>query len=150
MAENDQGTRDQGTQGDATLLGGDQGTEDGNKGAGTQDKDQDAAGDGGEDGAKDVKDGDDSSSDGDDKSKDADGDKDAEGAPDKYADFIMPDGVEANKELLATASTVFKDQNFTQAQAQAVVDLQTAEVVKAAEAQQSKRADKISGRGDEA
>lgn len=140
MAEDDQGTEDQGTPEDATLLGGDKdaGTEDGVIKDAVDAKDQDAG-----DSDGDAKDGDDDSSDDDQKSKDADG------APDEYADFTMPDGVEADKELVAEASVVFKEQNFTQDQAQAIVDFDNARQAKAAEAQQTTWADTLSGWVDE-
>lgn len=52
--------------------------------------------------------------------------KDAkQGAPEKYEDFKLPDGVKLDEAALAEALPVFKDLNLTQEQAQKLVDLQS-------------------------
>ena len=48
----------------------------------------------------------------------------AEGAPENYEDFKLPEGVEANKELTEAFVPIAKDLNLTQEQAQKLVDLQ--------------------------
>ena len=55
-------------------------------------------------------------------------DKIATGAPESYAEFDIPDGVEIDKERLAAALPIFKEKGLTQEQAQAVVGLQVKEV----------------------
>lgn len=44
-------------------------------------------------------------------------------APEAYADFTLPDGFEANDEIMTEAKTVFKDLNLPQASAQRLVDM---------------------------
>lgn len=56
----------------------------------------------------------------DDKSKDG---KAAEGAPEKYTDFKAPDGVVLDKELVGELSTVAKEFNLSQENAQKLADL---------------------------
>lgn len=58
-------------------------------------------------------------------SEGAEGDEggDAQGAPEQYADFAMPDGYELSGDMLESVTTFAKTQNLTQAQAQALVDL---------------------------
>lgn len=47
-------------------------------------------------------------------------------APEKYADFTVPEGMTLNKEALEAALPVFKELNLTQEQAQKLVTVQTA------------------------
>lgn len=61
---------------------------------------------------------------------DADGDaggeeEEAEGAPEEYADFTAPEGVELDAEALDAFRPVAKELNLTQEQAQRLVDLQS-------------------------
>lgn len=49
-------------------------------------------------------------------------------APDTYADFAMPEGVEVDSELLAEATPIFKELGLTQEQAQKLVDFQAKQV----------------------
>jgi hypothetical protein len=45
-----------------------------------------------------------------------------EGAPESYADFVLPEGVTLDSELLAEFTPVLKELNLSQAQAQKVID----------------------------
>jgi len=61
-------------------------------------------------------------------SSDADGKADAdkdEGAPEEYAEFKLPEGVELDKEQLEAFSPVAKELNLTQEKAQQLVDFYT-------------------------
>jgi|DEB0MinimDraft_6_1074348.scaffolds.fasta_scaffold112030_2 polyhydroxyalkanoate synthesis regulator phasin len=49
-------------------------------------------------------------------------------APETYADFVLPEGVELDEALLSEATPVFKELNLTQEQAQKLVDLKAKEV----------------------
>lgn len=49
-------------------------------------------------------------------------------SPDTYADFVMPEGVEIDTELLAEAVPLFKELGLTQEQAQKLVDFQAKQV----------------------
>ncbi len=49
----------------------------------------------------------------------------AAGAPEKYADFTLPDGFEKDDALVAEFTPLAKEANLTQAQAQKIVDLYT-------------------------
>lgn len=49
----------------------------------------------------------------------------AEGAPEEYAEFTAPEGVELNEEVLGEFKSVAKELNLDQATAQKVVDLGT-------------------------
>jgi hypothetical protein len=60
----------------------------------------------------------------DDKSEDGDADKDEAGAPDKYEQFVVPEGVEINPEVLEEFTPVLKEMGASQVQAQKLVDLQ--------------------------
>lgn len=51
--------------------------------------------------------------------------KTAEGAPEKYSDFTLPEGFEANETVMTEAQTLFKELGLPQASAQKVVDLYT-------------------------
>jgi hypothetical protein len=66
------------------------------------------------------------------KDKSKDGPK---GAPEKYEDFKMPDGVEVDKALLETATPLFKDANLPQEVAQKFVDFFAQYKANAVEAQ---------------
>src|SRR5262245_3625361 len=57
-----------------------------------------------------------------------------EGAPEKYEDFKLPDGVEISTELMTEASGMFKELNLTQANAQRLVDFHAKALTAAAEA----------------
>ena len=59
-----------------------------------------------------------------DKGKDTQGDKAKLGAPEKYVDFKIPEGMEIDKDLLEKSVPVLKELNLTQDQAQKLVDLQ--------------------------
>jgi len=54
-------------------------------------------------------------------------DKDAAGAPEKYADFKVPDGYELDKAVAEKISPMFKEMNLSQDQAQKLVDFYVAE-----------------------
>lgn len=54
--------------------------------------------------------------------KEGDGEKKPEGAPEKYEDFKLPEGVKADDAALAEVLPVFKEAGLTQAQAQKFVD----------------------------
>lgn len=56
------------------------------------------------------------------KPKEGEGDE-ATGAPEEYADFSAPEGVELDAEVLGDFKTTAKELNLTQEQAQKVVDL---------------------------
>lgn len=56
------------------------------------------------------------------------------GAPEKYEAFNLPEGFEASEEIMTSAQEVFKAQNLTQAQGQALVDLYAKISADAAEA----------------
>jgi hypothetical protein len=49
-------------------------------------------------------------------------------APETYADFNLPEGVEMDESLLAAALPLFKEANLTQEQAQKFIDLQAERV----------------------
>ena len=61
----------------------------------------------------------------------------SDGAPEKYEDFNLPEGVELNKEVLEQFAPVAKDLNLTQVQAQSIVDLQTKMVKEKAASQEA-------------
>jgi hypothetical protein len=90
-----------------------EGAADGNKGDGAADG-EGADGEGaGDDGNK-----------GDGEGGEGEGDGEgSEGAPEKYEDFTMPEGVEPDTALMEKAVPLFKDLNLTQEQAQKAVDL---------------------------
>ena len=69
--------------------------------------------------------------------KPADGEKkeDApQGAPEKYGDFKLPDGYKFDEKQLGEATTLFKEMNLSQDQAQKLVDHYAANSLQAAEA----------------
>lgn len=49
-----------------------------------------------------------------------------EGAPEEYADFVVPDGIELDTEALDAFKPIAKELNLTQDQAQKLVDIQAA------------------------
>ncbi len=59
------------------------------------------------------------------KDKDNKVDKSKQGAPEKYEDFKVPEGMELDKNLLEESIPVLKELNLTQEQAQKLVDLQS-------------------------
>lgn len=70
--------------------------------------------------------------------KDADQKKDekkAEGAPDEYEDFKVPDGVEVDPDEVAGFKEIAKEFNLTQEQAQRLIDFEAERVGKLAETQ---------------
>lgn len=67
-------------------------------------------------------------------------------APDEYAEFTMPEGIEVDAELLDEATPLLKELGLSQEQAQKVIDFYANNiVVRTAEAQQSAWADTLSG-----
>lgn len=62
------------------------------------------------------------------------GDKVHEGAPEKYADFKLPDGYKIDDDTLKSATAVFKDLGLPQEGAQRLVDFYTEKFTTAAEA----------------
>ena len=52
-----------------------------------------------------------------------DGDDKDEGAPEAYADFAMPEGMEVDKQLLEAATPVLKELGLSQPKAQKLVDM---------------------------
>jgi hypothetical protein len=59
-----------------------------------------------------------------DKSEDGDADKEVAGAPDKYEEFVVPEGIEINSEVLEEFTPLLKAIGASQDQAQKLVDLQ--------------------------
>ena len=57
-----------------------------------------------------------------------------QGAPDEYADFTLPEGIEIDPDGLGNLKALAKDLNLTQEQAQKVADLGAAQAQKFAEA----------------
>lgn len=57
----------------------------------------------------------------------------AEGAPEEYADFTLPEGETPNVEILTEAKAVFKELGLSQDQAQKLVDFQTSKELAAME-----------------
>lgn len=51
-----------------------------------------------------------------------------EGAPDKYTDFKLPDGLALKPDVLAEAGTLFKGLNLSQDQAQSLVDFHAKQI----------------------
>jgi hypothetical protein len=56
------------------------------------------------------------------KTEDKPKDVEAPGAPEKYSDFKLPDGVELSPEVVTEVSALFKEMNLSQTQAQKLVD----------------------------
>lgn len=70
-------------------------------------------------------------------SKDGQADKDKPvGAPEKYEDFIVPEGVELDKALMEEFVPIAKEANLTQEQAQKLADIYTKKMQASAEGQQ--------------
>lgn len=63
-----------------------------------------------------------------------DGDDKPTGAPEKYEDFKVPDGLKVNPEKMTAATTLFKELGLPQDGAQKLVDLYAKELTEAAEA----------------
>lgn len=59
------------------------------------------------------------------------------GAPEAYADFVMPEGVEKNEEVLNQFKGIAKELNLTQEQAQKLVDIQANASLAQQQAQQA-------------
>ncbi len=76
---------------------------------------------------------------GDDDGKKADGKSDAkpDGAPEEYAAFVMPEGVEVNKEGLEAFLPIAKELDLSQDQAQKLVGIQTKMLIAAEEKSQT-------------
>lgn len=55
-------------------------------------------------------------------------DKDSQGAPEEYADFTLPEGMEMNQALLDAAQPLFKESGLSQIQAQKFIDMHSAQV----------------------
>lgn len=60
-----------------------------------------------------------------DEGKGGDEDDGDEGAPEKYEDFTVPEGMELNPEWTGSFNDLAKESNLSQAQAQKFIDLQT-------------------------
>lgn len=58
----------------------------------------------------------------------------AEGAPEKYADFKLPEGIKLDGDQLTAATTLFKESGLSQDAAQKMVDFHVAALKEAAEA----------------
>ena len=79
-----------------------------------------------------------------DKPADGDADEGKDGAPSEYKAFTLPDGVELDEAMLATAMPLLKEMNATQEQAQQLVDIQTKAVTEMVEAQTQMWTDRLS------
>lgn len=73
------------------------------------------------------------------KDEDKDGEKDEneKGAPEKYEDFTLPEGYKINPATMDKFSTLAKEMDLPQAQAQKFLDLAASQVVDAAAAQEA-------------
>ena len=69
--------------------------------------------------------------------------KQADDAPESYADFDMPEGIEVDQELLGKALPVFKELNLSQDQAQKLVDLQAQTAQETTEALSQQHVDTV-------
>jgi hypothetical protein len=56
------------------------------------------------------------------------------GAPEKYEDYNVPDGLTLSPELKTEADALFKGMNLSQAQAQSLIDMHTKQMASAAQA----------------
>lgn len=63
--------------------------------------------------------------------------KKVSGAPEKYTDFTLPDGLQLSKEMAEAFPAIAKELNLTQEQAQKLVDLQSQSVTRQHEEQQA-------------
>ena len=80
---------------------------------------------------------------------DADAAKPA-GAPEKYTDFVLPEGVKLDEAALGEFSPVAKELNLTQDQAQKLVDLQIAAIKRNGESQIAQFAQQVKDWGEAA
>ena len=71
------------------------------------------------------------------------------GAPEKYADFTLPDGMEVDEALMGDFLPLAKEFNLTQAQAQQLIDLQTTSMEKVGTAQEEAWATRVKDWGEE-
>lgn len=69
-------------------------------------------------------------------------------APDKYADFKLPDGVKLDADTLTAATTLFKELNLPQEGAQKLVDFHTKALASSAEAPVAAWNDMVKGWGE--
>ena len=69
------------------------------------------------------------------KEKDSQADKSSDGAPESYADFTLPEGMEVDSKMLEAFQPIAKELNLSQDQAQKLVDIQTTQMQKIGEAQ---------------
>lgn len=65
--------------------------------------------------------------------KDGEKPKPTDGAPEKYSDFKLPEGVELSPEVVTEVSTLFKELGLSQANAQKLVDFHTSTLSKTIE-----------------
>lgn len=65
----------------------------------------------------------------------------AEGAPDAYSDFTLPEGISADAAALDTATPLFKELNLSQEQSQKLVDFYADRMTQTAEGQTKAFAD---------
>ena len=72
------------------------------------------------------------------------------GAPEKYADFKLPDGVKLDDAAIGEFAPVAKELNLTQDQAQKLVDLQAAFAQRNAQAQVAQFAEQVKAWGEQA
>lgn len=73
----------------------------------------------------------------------------ATGAPEKYADFTLPEGATLDAPTIEKASALFKDLNLSQPQAQSLVDFYQGQVKAAADAGAQAYKDMVEGWGAE-
>lgn len=69
--------------------------------------------------------------------------KEADVAPEEYAEFDMPEGVELDGELLEAATPLFKELNLTQEQAQKLVSFQAEQTQKVGDALAQQHIDQV-------
>lgn len=69
--------------------------------------------------------------------------KEADTAPEEYAEFDMPEGVELDGGLLEAATPLFKELNLTQEQAQKLVSFQAEQTQKVGEAMAQQHVDQV-------
>ncbi len=70
------------------------------------------------------------------KAEDGKTDEVVDGAPDKYEDFILPDGVELDEKMMGDFVPIAKELNLTQDQAQKLISLQSGKMQSMLEEQQ--------------
>lgn len=71
---------------------------------------------------------------------DATGEGEGEGAPDEYTEFTLPEGIEADTDLMTGFKALAKELKLTQSQAQKLVDLQAGALKQAADAAEQQSA----------